>query len=309
VAGSALGFTSALGIGGLLVGAPFITILLQARKLAKAGYGLEDLRLAVREDAAQREEEIRFEFGRTKGVVARIARPVMTVSLLAIAGSAGLGAWFPAGGRIAWPVFAVSFLTFGVSGVIVARRHGQTRDVWGKRAVKFWMSRLGGWLYRLAARGVARGVPATGVTHRPTELAIGLAAERLYQELPKPLRAELGDLPQIVRRLEADAQAMRARVEELNALLAQAGDSRTEGAADRRTALRDRLETERETAEGQMRDAVVALETVRLNLLRMHAGVADAASVTADLEAAREVSAAVARLAEGQREVERMLGR
>jgi serine/threonine-protein kinase len=208
-----------------------------------------------------------------------------------------------------WGAVGLSLATFTVSGVVVANHQTRTRDIWGKRALKFWKSRIAAWLYRLATRGVARGVSATGVTHRPTELAIGLAADRLYEQLPKPVRAQLADLPQTVRRLEADAQLVRARIEELNALLAEAGEGRTTAAADRRAALRDRLEREREKAEAQLRDAVTALETVRLNLLRMHAGVASVAGVTADLEAAREVSAAVARLAEGQREVEKLLAR
>ena len=69
----------------------------------------------------------------------------------------------------------------------------------------------------------------------------------------------------------------------------------------------ERLERERQTAEERLREAVTALETVRLNLLRMHAGVGTVQSVTADLAAARDISDAVARLAQGHEEVEQML--
>ena len=96
-------------------------------------------------------------------------------------------------------------------------------------------------------------------------------------------------------------------MDELNALLAEAGDDRTPHAADRRAALRARLEEERGRAADRLRDAVTALETLRLNLLRMHAGVGTVEGVTTELEAAREVSAAIARLAEGRKEVEKLL--
>jgi serine/threonine-protein kinase len=309
VQGSLSGTVAAMGVGALLLSMPIISVLFQARRLAKAGYGFEDLRLAVRDDVAQRDEELRFEFSTGKSLPVRVAYPVMWTALASTLLSAiGASTIHALAIPAIWGVFGVSLFTFTVSGAIVARHQTRTQDLWGKRSLKFWKSRIAGWLYRLATRGAARGTPATGVTHRPTELAIGLAADRLFEQLPKPVRAQLGDLPHTLRRLETDAQGVRARIEELNALLAQAGEGRTTVAADRRAALRDRLEHEREKAEAQLRDAVTALETVRLNLLRMHAGVASVASVTADLEAAREVSAAVARLAEGQREVEKLLG-
>jgi hypothetical protein len=112
----------------------------------------------------------------------------------------------------------------------------------------------------------------------------------------------------VVRRLEADAQAVRARIEELTGLLAELGRERTGAAADGKAELRTRLERERVAAEAQLRETVTALETIRLNLLRLHAGVGNIAGVTANLDAAREVSDAAARLAEGRREVEKLLG-
>jgi serine/threonine-protein kinase len=310
VNGSLSGMLAGVGVAALLLSMPLISVGIQARKLAKAGYGLEDLRLAVRDDLAQRDEELRFEFGTGKSLLVRAASPVMWTSLGTTLLSAIGASTLPALANPAiWGVFGVSLATFTVSGVLVARHQTHQRDIWGKRALKFWKSRIAAWLYRLATRGAARGVSATGLTHRPTELAIGLAADRLYEQLPKPVRAQLGELPQTLRHLEADAQTVRARIEELNALLAEVGEGRTTAAADRRAALRDRLEQEREKAEAQLRDTVTALETVRLDLLRLHAGVATVTSVTADLEAAREVSAAVSRLAEGQREVEKLLAR
>jgi serine/threonine-protein kinase len=57
-------------------------------------------------------------------------------------------------------------------------------------------------------------------------------------------------------------------------------------------------------ASGQLADSVAALEGIRLDLLRLHAGAGDLAPLTTLLDAARAVADDVHRLAEAQREVE-----
>jgi hypothetical protein len=52
---------------------------------------------------------------------------------------------------------------------------------------------------------------------------------------------------------------------------------------------------------------VRALETIRLNLLRLHAGSGSVQSLTTDLGLARTVAQEIGFLLEGQREVERQL--
>src|SRR5258708_9608647 len=64
---------------------------------------------------------------------------------------------------------------------------------------------------------------SAGMLH-PTEIAIGMAADQIFESLPKESRKELKDLPALVRRLEAEAGGMRARVDELNAMIAGVGD-------------------------------------------------------------------------------------
>ena len=56
-----------------------------------------------------------------------------------------------------------------------------------------------------------------------------------------------------------------------------------------------------------MREAVTALETIRVGLLRMHAGESVLQSVTMGLKAAKEISSDLESLLEGHREVERLL--
>jgi hypothetical protein len=109
-----------------------------------------------------------------------------------------------------------------------------------------------------------------------------------------------------VRRLENDAQTLRRRVEELNDLIGRIGDDERSG-SDRRRTLRDELKATRDAAHQRMLDAVGALETIRLGLLRMQAGVATAESVTQDLAAARELLGDIELLAQGADEVQRAL--
>jgi eukaryotic-like serine/threonine-protein kinase len=167
--------------------------------------------------------------------------------------------------------------------------------------------------------GIARlFVPATRLpppaTHRPTELALAMAAERLFEQLPREMRQPLRELPDVVRRLEADAQKLRQRLEELNDALAGRGEERgaeVAGSDVSLTARRDRiaadLAAERDAVQRRLGDAVKALETIRLNLLRLHAGSGSVQRLTTDLGLARAVAQDIALLHQGQREVERDL--
>ena len=130
-------------------------------------------------------------------------------------------------------------------------------------------------------------------------LAIGLAAERLFEELPKATRKQLQDLPAVVQRLEQHAQATRQRIEELNGLLGDLGTGET-------AALRD-LTLAREAAQARLQEAVTSLETIRLDLLRLHAGTGAIEGITQDLSKAGDIAADIERLLEGREEVERAL--
>ena len=57
----------------------------------------------------------------------------------------------------------------------------------------------------------------------------------------------------------------------------------------------------------QLAESVAALEGIRLDLLRLHAGAADLAPLTTLLDAARVIGEDLDRLAAAEREVEGML--
>ena len=72
----------------------------------------------------------------------------------------------------------------------------------GERWLRLWKSRLGRGLFKLGGVKLDRVAPAVSGVHRPTEIAIGLAADRLFEQLPKETRKGLQGLPETVKALE-----------------------------------------------------------------------------------------------------------
>ena len=108
--------------------------------------------------------------------------------------------------------------------------------------------------------------------------------EQLYEGLPKETRRQLRDLPDVVHRLEADAQKMRHRFEELQEALDDVDTSPADPAIGvRHDRILADLTAERELVQKRLADAVAALETIRLNLLRLRAGTGSVQSLTTDL--------------------------
>src|SRR5712691_8235760 len=163
-----------------------------------------------------------------------------------------------------------------------------------------WQGPIGRLLFGVARLFLGTKSLPPPATHRPTELALAMAAEQLFEGLPRETRQQLRELPHVVRRLEQDAQKMRQRLEELNDALGSKGDGGSTGGDIALGTRHDRivaaLETERNLVHTRLADAVKALETIRLNLLRLHAGSGSVQSLTTDLGL------------EGRREIERELG-
>ncbi len=136
---------------------------------------------------------------------------------------------------------------------------------------------------------------------------IGLAANKLFEDLPKETRRELAGLPDTVQKLEEDVRGLRVQVRELNSVLAEIGDDPAAPGGEARERVRGEVEATRDEAEARLRGAVTALEQVRLGLLRIHAGEQVLPNVTMELKAAKDLSDDMANLLEGHREVERLL--
>jgi len=115
--------------------------------------------------------------------------------------------------------------------------------------------------------------------------------------LPAAFREGLSELPETVAALEAQAGEARA---ELDVVAALAGSG--SGGAEV-------LEARRELASARLATSVAALEGIRLDLLRLHAGAGDLAPLTTLIDAARALGDDVSRLADAQREVDAALVR
>jgi serine/threonine-protein kinase len=290
-------------LGGYTV-VPLGVLVNRARRLLQSGFGYGDIGVAFKAEMERSREERAFGVGHDAGTLERVCKWISVVAS-SIAGGMIVG------GVAAENLFGLfgASLTIGVGSgiamlVMLQRRRDVDVEAWGK----LWTGRLGRWLFGIARAFVGKKVLSAPLTHRPTELAIGMAAEQLYEELPKETKRQLRDLPDVVHRLERDAQRMRARLEELQDALANV---ERDGADPGITARHDRivadLTAERGLVEQRLADAVAALETIRLNLLRLQAGIGSVQSLTTDLGLARAAAKEIDLLLEGAREVEREL--
>jgi serine/threonine-protein kinase len=290
------------GIAGLLAivvfGAlPLIPItLFHARKTYQAlsaGYTLRDLRVALAAWRQERREELLFEFEETESRGAKLLRLVTYGFLGATAACAVVGVPHSMFGKLlvigSVGGSVLSLLASNVLGVRLISTKLRALQVGGVRS-RIWNSRLGEWAAKLLTPRKAKQSADLG--YRPTEMALGVAAIDLYKALPRAYRDNIPELPAIVERLEAHATAARARIDELEAMMAGGGAN-----------LPANLLASRDEAKSELARAVRTLEALRLDLLRLHGGNQDLQPITTILQSARELGDQLDRLAEADREV------
>jgi serine/threonine-protein kinase len=260
----------------------------QARRQFRAGHSLADLRAAI--DVARRErvEAAALSHADTESPVHRALRYATFASTSWLAVTVGLvvqGVLHENRSPI-WMVLSpvgATLLTVAVSNALDVRFVSPRVREWWMSGIRdrLWNSRVGAWLSRkLGAPSRSRALEAGGF--RATEVALGVAAQDLYEALPSAQREALTDLPATLAALEAEAADARAAV----ALL--------DGAA-------------REAAAQRLARAVAALETLRLDLLRLHAGSTDLAPLTTLIDAVRHLGDEVDRLVDARADVDRLL--
>lgn len=271
-----------------------VVLISRARRLLKTGFEHPDLAVAFKTEIERGKEERAFTVGSRPSLLERITKIGGVVGLGGGIGSLIVASWLGLDPGFWFYMTAGGLASLGgASGIVhlaqVQRRRDVDMEFWGK----LWNGRVGRWIFNAARALLPKGPIQSAMTHRPTELAIGMAIDQLFADLPKATRKEMADLPDVVQRLEADAQRMRARLEELNEVAAEDAS----------------IGVERDEVHKRLGEAVAALETLRLGLLRLRAGVGNVSSVTTGLVAAREVGEAVDRLLAGQLEVEETLRR
>jgi serine/threonine-protein kinase len=291
-----------VAILGAVATAPLLPIigfhLNQARRQFRAGHTLADLRSALdiaRRERVENEALVREEREPPSHRLLRLATVgagtwlITTFSLL-LSGTLHERNMNPA--WIIVPLLTTLSLGAASNALDVQFIPTKLRDWWqtGIRD-RLWNSRAGAWLAkRLGAPDRSRAIG--GGVFRATESALGVAVGELFAALPKAYREQLAELPATVEALEARAAEARAEAD-IVAALAPSG-----------TADADALEARRSAAAAQLAESVAALEGIRLDLLRLHAGASDLAPLTTLIDAARAVGEDVRRLADAQREVD-----
>ncbi len=298
---------SAAGFGIIALGAiagPYGYLVSQARRLLKMGYSYQDLAPAFRAEIEQNREELAISNLTRPGPLERILPSAARISASLFGFSAVGGLFIPSLLRSYYwmnffemtAFFSFTATIFTTIGALAYKQRRQ--DVDGEFWAKIWTGRIGRDVFTTAKRFLGKNVAQSAMTHRATELSLGMAAEQLYESLPKETRVALRELPAVLARLQQDAQALRKRYDEIHEAVLSVGDAAT--GADYAP-----VRASRDAIHAKLGETVGALETIRLNLLRLHAGSLSVRNLTTHLGLAVEVSEQVERLIEAQDEVER----
>lgn len=256
-----------------LAKARIVQLIAHARTLLRSGVRHSRVIAALGVDDAQRQDE--------RAVSAQMSAEQGRETLL-VAGGSLLGAV---------GAFAMAFSdssgwlnVLGAAGAVILPTIS-VRAVWrlidARASEPLWSrllrSRVGRWIFKAA--GV--GLPATTAQPalegpEPTALAIGGAARELFAALPPDRRVGLEDVPTLLEALEREALLLR---------------------------------TARQTADVSARESTVvsALETLRLDLLRLHANAAGPSDLTGQLAQLRDLAREVEVQIAAERSVERLL--
>ena len=270
----------------------------QAYRQFRTGHTLSDLRAALEIDRRERAE--------TEAVVLEKEEP--RGHRILRAATVGAGTWLAVtfglvvSGVVHESQLDPMFIVAPVLATLLTGAASNALDVqfipkkirkWWQTGIRerLWNSRAGEWLARRLG-APERSKLAGASAFRATEVALGVAASELFSALPKEYREQLAELPAIVDALESRAAAARAEIEALATL------------APNESGGAEVLAARKKTAASHLADSVAALEGIRLDLLRLHAGAVDLAPLTTLMDAARVIGEDLGRLAEAQREVE-----
>ena len=271
----------------------------QAHRQFRAGHTLADLRAALAVARREREENEAIARKETESPRHRVLRTLTLASGAWLGATVGLGiAGVIHENRTPIVVFLAPLLSTMLLGAVSNALDVQfiptrIRNWWqsGIRE-RLWNSRVGEWLARRL--GAPERTQLAGASaFRATEAALGVAASELFAALPKEYREQLSELPAVVAALEARAAEARAEMDVVAAMAPLGPESA------------DVLAARKNAAATQLAESVAALEGLRLDLLRLHAGAGDLQPLTTLMDAARLIGEDVGRLVESQQEAER----
>jgi serine/threonine-protein kinase len=293
-------------VGGFTV-LPFAALAASARRLARMGFAHMDLAPAFQSESDATREELAVEHAREATRAERWLKRIVQFSGVVAVGSfaslmyiirtnprnGGMGYWLSQLLFSSWSIFVLGGLGYLA---LLQRRSDVDTGFWAR----LWNGPIGRGAWAIGRRLIRGPVTESAITHRATELSLGMAAENLFQGLPRATRDQLGDLPSVLHRLQDDAQQLRRHLDGLQEVLNDAGESAS-------TDSYEPVRRDRDAMQAKLGETVAALETIRLNLLRLHAGSLSVAGLTTHIGLAADVSAEVERLLKGEAEVERLL--
>jgi eukaryotic-like serine/threonine-protein kinase len=213
-------------------------------------------------------------------------------------------------GPFASGILALILLIISLFGIAAGPPVGKDSPLvaldWGERLL---IGRFGHALFRVArwtmgARGRDTDIVPAG---EPTEVALASAIDDLFDQLPRDVRTRFKDVHAVIRRLESDAATLRKRDMKLSDALARVEMHAPSTSRNDQDRLREELESARAAARTRLATTVSAIESVRLDLLRLQVGVGSPDDLTADLERARDIARAIDSELSSRDEVERVL--
>ncbi len=302
--------TTLFSLTALPVGAHLLFEAAEQRRLRRVGFGLADIRAALPHWRAEMVRERKREglaplSGRVIWDLTMLGVLTIFVSLVIV--WPNLERWNVADAvivrsAIVWMLSGVYFATLTGIGIgFLLPGHRPRPDGWiNALKERFWRSRLAGWFARVAITGQREIERASSTLHRNTELVLGLALDDIWKVLPAALREGLDDVPTLAHALQQSAAELR----ELADRLRESDRALAAGSAEQ-------VETSHalEAIETRHRDAVTALERIRLELLRLVATRARTGELADQLREARALETVLKRESHAHRDVHRLLGR
>ncbi len=150
---------------------------------------------------------------------------------------------------------------------------------------RFFLKAKAGWLFKVLRWKLPRQEARPILAEQHTELLLAGSVRELLLALPDGERRQLGGAEELLARLERDAAGLRAQLDRLDATAAEVGT----GTSEHRRVAAEIAETRRATTE-RLATTLNALESLRLDLLRVRARLATAGNLTDDLDRLRRLS-------------------
>ena len=283
-----------------------IDLVRRARELMREGFGADDVRRAFELERQAHAEEMKQLFdARRMAARRRTRRRAWATFAAGVAVRVALHFWFKARTQARPPHWweflplVIVELVYSVSFVIALSASPKAERRFFRVTASIWRRRFANWFFRGAAIGLGRraDVRPRADVERP--------AMRLRELLATDATAQFPELPGLVEQLEREHDVLRVRETEIGRALAEAGGARRDSArgdgassiapaVSRTLPSEDDLDARRSAMLTEMRDTLetmrsrrttmtAALENVRIQLLRIGAGIGSAHDMSQEI--------------------------